>query len=476
MLMSAEVRDAAGSLDSAQVGRRWQAIDPLLPVPAGRPPGDQPRGCGARLIVAGADGQPVAAGTCVHREASAESLDLTWGAARTFHLLARLAGPDTANALDELLSQWRDHLASVPEAEGDDAAAIVTWPSRDIDGAAILLRHGLAPLSVIAARTTSHHPAAPAEGPPRPTEALAGRADDSHLAGRPDGSHLAGRPDGSHLAGRADDSPPRIDAAEGGDQATGTSQQDLRIRRAGPADIDAVVRLGLEVIRFDAHFGSVTERPGTADALRREAAGLLAVPGTWTWLAERDGAAIGMLLRRAAGVRGLDRTDGAPVPRCLPAADGRRSRRTRQWRRHCAGGAAAPRDQGDRRGRHAAALCAAQSAVRAVLEPAGLPAALDGMGGPAGPHYPLTWSAAAPRISASDYWRRRGASNTGSPYCWISKPTLPALEATWAAAVPPASAVPTRSWLPGRQGGLGCPAVRARSWLPAAPDAVMAAP
>ena len=66
-------------------------------------------------------------------------------------------------------------------------------------------------------------------------------------------------------------------------------------RRAGPADIDAVVRLGLEVIRFDAHFGSVTERPGTAEALRREAAGLLAVPGTWIWLAERDAVAIGML-------------------------------------------------------------------------------------------------------------------------------------------------------------------------------------
>jgi hypothetical protein len=197
----------------------------------------------------------VAAGTCVHREASPESLDLTWGAARTFHLLARLAGPDAVKALDELLSLWRDHLAGVPGADGEDAAAIVTWPSRDIDGAATLLRHGLAPLAVIAARTTSRPPARPA--------------------------------DGSAL---------RAESVAGAGQVTGTSGQDLRIRRAGPADIDAVVRLGLEVIRFDAHFGSVTERPGTADALRREAAGLLAVPGTWTWLAERDGTAIGMLL------------------------------------------------------------------------------------------------------------------------------------------------------------------------------------
>src|ERR1022692_1654940 len=153
--MPADAGNAAGSF-STQVARRWQAIDPLLPAGGG-----QRSGCGARLIVAGAGGEPAATGTCEHLEGSPESLDLTWGAARRFHLTVRLAGSDAAAALDQLLSLWRDHLDGVPGAEGEDAAAIVTWPSRDIDGAATLLQHGLAPLSVIAARATRRHPAGP---------------------------------------------------------------------------------------------------------------------------------------------------------------------------------------------------------------------------------------------------------------------------------------------------------------------------
>jgi hypothetical protein len=158
--MPTDAGNAAGSF-AAQVGRRWQAIDPLLP--AG---GDQPSGCGARLIVAGAGGEQAATGTCEHHEGSPDSLDLTWGAARRLQLTVRLAGPDAVTALDQLLSLWRVHLDGVPGADGKDAAAIVTWPSRDIDGAATLLRHGLAPLSVIAARAARRHPAGPADGPP----------------------------------------------------------------------------------------------------------------------------------------------------------------------------------------------------------------------------------------------------------------------------------------------------------------------
>jgi hypothetical protein len=33
-----------------------------------------------------------------------------------------------------LLEQWRDHLAEVPADDGVDMAAVITWPSRDIDG------------------------------------------------------------------------------------------------------------------------------------------------------------------------------------------------------------------------------------------------------------------------------------------------------------------------------------------------------
>ena len=254
----------------AHVTRRWQAIDPLLPA------AQAPRaGCGAELVVAGAGGHPAAVGTCDHWTGEPESLDLTWGAARRFELTAQIAGPDVPGALDQLLAQWRDHLADVPAADGSDTAAIVTWASRDIRGVATLLRHGLAPLNVIAARPTAR-PAGPANG---------------------------------HKNGAA--SP-----ASGPGQAAGSAPGGLRIRRAGPADIDAVVRLGLEVIRFDAHFGGVIERPGTAEALRREAAGLVAGPEPWTWLAERDGTAIGMLAAERPEAAGWI----APMARPEPVA------------------------------------------------------------------------------------------------------------------------------------------------------------
>jgi hypothetical protein len=89
----------------AQVGRRWQAIDPLLPLPVAPSPG-----CGTELVVAGRGGQPAATGTCEHWEAAPGSLDLAWGAARQFLLTPRITGPDVAGALDGLLPLWRDHL------------------------------------------------------------------------------------------------------------------------------------------------------------------------------------------------------------------------------------------------------------------------------------------------------------------------------------------------------------------------------
>jgi hypothetical protein len=106
---------------SAQAAQRWQAIDPLLPAP-----GKLPSGCGAELIVAGADGQAAAYGTCEHWEGEPGTLELAWGAARRFRLTTQMAGADVANALDQLLSLWRDHLADVPGAEGEDTAAVVS--------------------------------------------------------------------------------------------------------------------------------------------------------------------------------------------------------------------------------------------------------------------------------------------------------------------------------------------------------------
>jgi GNAT superfamily N-acetyltransferase len=234
---------------SAAAARRWRAIDPLLPAP-GAPAG----GCGAELAVTGRDGRLTAIGSCEHWRDAPGSLELTWGAATRFRLTVQTAGPDAAGALDQLLSRWHTHLAAVPEAGADDTAAVVTWPSRDVDGPLPLLRHGLAPRAVIAARPAGRRAAGP-RGP------------------------------GGTRLGRAADGAAAFPAPGRG----------VQIRRAGSADIDTVVRLGMETVRFDAHFGTVIERPWSAQALRREAGPLLAGPGGWAWLAEHDGEPAGLL-------------------------------------------------------------------------------------------------------------------------------------------------------------------------------------
>ena len=52
-----------------------------------------------------------------------------WGTATRLVLTPRLREPDAYPALDELLGQWRDHLASLPEAGEEDSAAMIEWPS-----------------------------------------------------------------------------------------------------------------------------------------------------------------------------------------------------------------------------------------------------------------------------------------------------------------------------------------------------------
>lgn len=232
-----------------QVARRWQAADPLLPWPS------LPAGCGPMLLASGTDGELASAGTCEHWTVEPGSLELAWGAARRFRLTPCVGGPDVTGGLDRLLARWRDHLAGVPGTGEPDTAAIVTWPSRDIGGVAALRRRGLTPTDVIAARPAgraSGSPAAPANGTaPRLADVL-------------------------NLDG-------------------------VRIRRAELADLDVVTALGVEVVRYDAHFSSVRERPGTAqwpgtaEALRCEAAGWLAAPAPWTWLAVRRGRPVGLL-------------------------------------------------------------------------------------------------------------------------------------------------------------------------------------
>jgi GNAT superfamily N-acetyltransferase len=278
-----------------QVSARWQAADPLLPRagswpvatgglpwPAGSLPSSAgwmaapdgwarspaeagPAGCGAQFSVSGAAG-PTAVAVCTHWQVEAESLDQTWDAARRFELSTYIGGPDVTDvtdvtavsgALDELLGQWRDHLSGLTSVTDPDSAALIHWPSRDVAGAGPLVRHGFAPLAVIASRPT---PARPPSGLP--------------------------------------------------------SVPGVTIRRAGPADVGPVTELGLQVVRFDAHFGGVTERPSTAAALERELAGLLAAERPWVWLAERGGTAIGMLAAEPPDTASWIAPLSGPAPVC----------------------------------------------------------------------------------------------------------------------------------------------------------------
>ena len=249
---------------TTRASARLRAVDPLLP-----PFEPGPAHCGASLMV----DEPgrAAAGWCEHWTAGPGSLDPTWGAPRRFQLSAAVAGPDVTGGLSLLLDRWRAHLAGQRHTSEPDTAAVVNWPSRDAGGIAPLLRHGLAPLEVLAVRSAPR-PAAPGAPPPA-------------APARPGRPVL--RPGGAY-----------------------------RIRRAGPADLDVVARLGIEIIRFDAQWSTVNERPDTLTALRDEVAGLLDGPEPWAWLAERDGEPAAMV----AGQRPQAAGWVAPLVRPVPAA------------------------------------------------------------------------------------------------------------------------------------------------------------
>jgi GNAT superfamily N-acetyltransferase len=226
------VRDAVDEINRA-VGRRWQGIDRLLP-----PRAELSEGCTAPFVATGTNGRPAGLAACRHEHVPPGALNQTWGAAHRFSLIARLREADTSAALDDLLGQWRDHLAGLPGTGADDTAAMITWPARDVSGVTTLLRHGLQPITVIAVRHARPEPAAP--------EATIG--DDG-----------------------------------------------LVIRAAGPADLDAVTELEMGVIRYDAFFGAAILRPATEELVRAETRAALAARPAWGWLAERDGEPVGLV-------------------------------------------------------------------------------------------------------------------------------------------------------------------------------------
>lgn len=117
--------------------------------------------------------------------------------------------------------------------DGGSEAAI-DWPSRDTEFVGVLLDHGLQPRTVTAVRRRG-----------RPTP-------------------LAPAP------------------------------PDLRIRPATAFDVEAVVALRLAEIRYDEQFGTIAERPRSAELLRELTVLTLRQPRPWVWIAERGTRPVGL--------------------------------------------------------------------------------------------------------------------------------------------------------------------------------------
>lgn len=135
-------------------------------------------------------------------------------------------------AMAALLARWREHIAGEPSL-GADSFASVVWPSRDIVMTPVFLTHGMAPASVVAVRP-------------------------------------AGRP-------------------------TPAESTDVGFRRATPADLDAVLAVRMEEVRYGAALSGLPERPDITGVVKDTYAAKLAAAEPTVWLADRDGEVVGLV-------------------------------------------------------------------------------------------------------------------------------------------------------------------------------------
>lgn len=210
-------------------GAALAGLDPLLP-----PPGVLAVEDGALLLTARA-GESVAAGVARTVTAAADSEAALWGSLRNHRLTAQLAGPDRRAAMAALLDVWEPVLRERAAPGDDDGGATVTIASRDTDAALPLIRHGFAPLIVVAVRR--------------------------------------------RLVG-VTSAPPALSGHPG-------------VRLMAEGDLDAVAALAVELHVADAAFGMVTERPGEAELLRSGVADQWRRAPGHTWVAVAGSTVVG---------------------------------------------------------------------------------------------------------------------------------------------------------------------------------------
>ncbi|MEZ0112903.1 GNAT superfamily N-acetyltransferase [Catenulispora sp. EB89] len=162
----------------------------------------------------------------------------TWGytffAAHESKLVPKVDGP---GAFAELLDLWAEQDEFRP---GPDSIATITWPSRDTEMSRALVERGFTPQAILAVRLAGQ----PIPGPSFP----------------------------------------------------GNTGSGVVVRRAKPRDTEAVTRLWLEQLRWDAQFGYVAIRPSTPSGLAEQVAQAVGGEEKRAWIAERDGAAVGLIV------------------------------------------------------------------------------------------------------------------------------------------------------------------------------------
>lgn len=210
---------------------RIATVDALLPAPLPFEVHDD-----ATLLSAQV-GDTRAAGLATSTELGPDSSQSIWRALTEHRLEVQLAGPDPAAGLDALLTRWDEHLSTIARPGDPECAAVVSRPSRDTAGVTEMLRHGFAPVGVIAVRPAQRMAAS---GP--------------------------------------------------------TTTPGVCIRHATPDDLDTAMRLMLELQRYDAQFGKVTVRPGIEELVGKGLLRQLERPESQVWIAELYGKALGMVV------------------------------------------------------------------------------------------------------------------------------------------------------------------------------------
>ena len=227
---AADERQRGGEVSAARLGvlreaqdARFARLDPLLVATAAEPAGEQ-------LSVALPSGRRVAGvlARTVHGPGAPTSL---WSARDAWELFP-FVGDDPGPGLHALLGAWR-RLMDRSGRPDHDSACVVTWPSRDVEGSNMLLRHGFVPLSVLAVR----RPAVP------------------------------------------------VDQCE--------PPLGLAIRRAVGSDVETAVQLALAEMSYSAMVGGTIVRPDAAD-IKRIALRYRVGNDDMVWLVERDGVAIAL--------------------------------------------------------------------------------------------------------------------------------------------------------------------------------------